>query len=257
MSKDFEQLSAYIDNQLSPREKADLEARLAKETELQATLNDLRRMVGALRTLPPVKPPRSFTLTTQQVGARARRGPLFSVFRLSAALATLLLAVTVARDFTTSSLSASTTSDLTTQSGAVTLVVPNAAVLATPTPESVIETYGASAPLPTGSPSADGAVTPFTRLAPNGADETATPGVDQSAATADATNKNLAPTETPADTAVSVAALPPSATQTETVAQNLVAQPNVSAQSELRVAEIVLAALALALAAAAWFTRRG
>ena len=56
--------------------------------------------------------------------------------------------------------------------------------------------------------------------------------------------------------AVSVAALPPSAT--ESVASQPAQLPSTSsAQVELRVAEIVLAALALALAAAAWFTRRG
>jgi len=258
MSRDFEQLSAYIDNQLSPAEKAALEARLAKEAELQATLNDLRRTVKVLRGLPPVKLPRSFTLTPQQAGARARRGPLFPVFRLAAALCTLLLVAAVARDFATSSLSASTASDLTTQGGAVTtLAAPNAAaVLATPTPGGIVETYGASAPVPTGSPGADVAVTPFSHLAPAGPDETATPASDQLAATADATRKNLAPSETPEDTAVSVAALPPSAT--ESVASQPAQLPSTSsAQVELRVAEIVLAALALALAAAAWFTRRG
>jgi len=261
MSRDFEQLSAYIDNQLSPAEKAALEARLAKEAELQATLNDLRRTVKVLRGLPPVKPPRSFTLTPQQAGVRARRGPLFPVFRLAAALCTLLLVAAVARDFATSSLSASTASDLTTsttQGGAVTtLAAPNAAaVLATPTPGGVVETYGASAPVPTGNPGADVAVTPFSHLAPAGPDETATPASDQLAATADATRKNLAPSETPEDTAVSVAALPPSAT--ESVASQPAQLPSTSsAQAELRVAEIVLAALALALAAAAWFTRRG
>ncbi len=215
MSRDFEQLSAYIDNQLPPVEKAELEARLAKEAELQATLGDLRRAVQALRSLPPVKPPRNFTLTPQQVGARARRGPLFPVFRL-----------------------------------------PNAAALATPTPEGVVESYGASLAQPTGSPNAAVGVTPMAHLAPAGPAETETPVSGQSAATADATHKNLAPTETAADTAVSVAALPPSATATVTAAQNVAPQPNISAQSNLRVAEIVLAALALALAAAAWFTRR-
>jgi len=256
MSKDFEQLSAYIDNQLPPAEKAALEARLAKEAELQATLNDLRRVVHALHALPPVKPPRNFTLKPQQVGARARRGPLFPVFRLAAALCTLLLLVAVARDLTTSTLSASAPSDLTTQGGAVTaLAVPNAAVLATPTPAGIVANYGASTVLPTSTPGAQLGVTAVSRLAPAGAGATSTPASDQSAATAAATRKNLAPTETPVDTAISAGALPPSAT--ETAAQSAPLQPAVAPQSGLRVVEIVLAALALALAAAAWFTRRG
>ena len=103
-SQDFERLSAYIDNQLSPAEKVALEARLATEADLQATLTDLRRTVRALRSLPAVKPPRNFTLTPEQVGQRAgaRRGPLFPVFRLAAALCTVLLVLAVARDYTTS-----------------------------------------------------------------------------------------------------------------------------------------------------------
>ena len=256
MSKDFEQLSAYIDNQLSPAEKAALEARLVKEAELQAALNDLRRVVHVLHALPPVKPPRNFTLKPQQVGARARRGPFFPAFRLAAALCTLLLAVAVARDLTTSTLSASTPNDLTTRGGAVTaLALPNAAVLVTPTPAVTTESLGASAALPTGSPGANVGVTPFSQLGPAAANVTPTSTNDQSAATADATRKNLLPTETPADTAITAGALPPSST--ETAAQNAPQQPNASAPSNLRVLEIVLAALALALAAAAWFTRRG
>src|SRR5262249_53433290 len=54
--QDFERLSAYIDNELEPAEKADLEARLATEPELKAGLDDLRRMVSALRALPIIKP---------------------------------------------------------------------------------------------------------------------------------------------------------------------------------------------------------
>ena len=255
MSKDFEQLSAYIDNQLSAAEKAELEARLANEAELKATLNDLQRTVRVLRTLPVVKPPHNFTLTPAQVGVR--RGPLFPVFRLAAALCSLLLVLAVARDFTTSSLSASATRDLTTQSSAVTpLALPNAAaLLGTPTPESSLGTSVAGAPRPTSSASAEVDVTPFALLGPSGENDTPTPAEGQ--ATAEATTKNLAPTETPADIAASVAALPPTATETELAPQTASAPPSTPAASGLRVAELVLAALALALAAAAWFTRRG
>src|SRR5258708_23665693 len=237
-------------------EKAEVEARLAKEVDLQAPLTDVRRVVHALHALPPLNPPRNFTLKPQQVGAQARRGPLFPVFRLAAALCTLLLVVAVARDLTTSTLSASAPSDLTAQGGAVTtLAAPNVAALATSTPEGTIQNFAASAVLPTRTPSAPLGVTPVSHLAPAGGDETATPANDQAVATVDATRKNLAPTETPEDTATSDGALPPSAT--ETAAQSAPLQPAVSPQASLRVVEIVLAALALALAAGAWFTRRG
>ena len=254
--KDFERLSAYIDNQLSPAEKADLEARLAKEPQLQATLNELRRTVQVLRSLPTVKPPRSFTLTAEQVGARARRGPLFPVFRLAAALCTLLLGLAVARDYVSTSLSASATRDFTTQSGAVTApALPNAAPRLTATPETGLESSGASAAVPTGTASADMAVTPFAHLAPVQLSPTPTGEGQQTPATPDATNKNVAPAETPQDTAVSVAALPPNVT--ETTVPNVAPPVPAEGQSSLRLVEIALAALALALAAGAWFTRRG
>ena len=49
--QDFERLSAYLDNQLSTAEKANLEKRLAQEPELKAALADLRMAVRALRAL--------------------------------------------------------------------------------------------------------------------------------------------------------------------------------------------------------------
>jgi len=259
-SQDFERLSAYIDNQLSPAEKAALEARLAKEADLQATLTDLRRTVRALRSLPAVKPPRNFTLTPEQAGARARRGPLFPVFRLAAALCTVLLVLAVARDYTASGLAASAVADVTTQgSGAATVIAPNAAPLMTPSPEGSLEAYGAGAPAPTDSVSQDAAVTPFAHLAPMTI--TATPDATNrlavGAATPNGTSKNAAATETPVDTAVSVAAVAPSATETPSVNATVVqtlAPP--APATPWRWVEIVLAALALALAGAAWFTRR-
>lgn len=251
-SKDFERLSAYIDNQLSPAEKAGLETRLAKEPQLQASLNDLRRTILALRSLPTVKPPRSFTLTAEQAGARARRGPLFPVFRLAAALCTLLLALAVARDYATSSLSASPVRDFTTQSGAVTApALANAAPRLTPTRESGVESLGASAAGPTGTASTDLVVTPFAQLAPTRPSPTPTGEAPRTVATPAASTKNVAPT----GTAISVPILAPSST--EITAPTAAPQPPAEGLSGLRSVEIVLAALALALAAGAWFTRRG
>jgi hypothetical protein len=268
MSHDFERLSAYIDNQLSPAEKAELEARLAKEPALQAGLNDLRRTVRALRSLPAVKPPRSFILTPQQADARARRGPLFPVLRLATALCTLLLAVAAARDFATSGLLASPTYDLTTQGSAATpALLPHAAPLLTPTPEASTGSLGASAPAPTGTTPGGLATTPLARLSVVGPTATATGGDQQPAATPGPTIKNVAPGETPGagnaavasdtpqDTAVSVAALP-QATSVVT-APTLAPLPSAQSPSGLRLAEILLAVLALVLGAATWFTRRG
>ena len=96
--KDFDRLSAYIDNQLSPAEKADLESRLARDNELRTALIELRLTVRALRALPAVKPPRSFTLTPAQAGLVERRRPMFPVLRLAAAMSALALFFAVAGD---------------------------------------------------------------------------------------------------------------------------------------------------------------
>jgi anti-sigma factor RsiW len=259
ISQDFERLSAYIDNQLSAAEKAELEARLAQEADLQAALADLRRTVRALRSLPTVKPPRNFTLSPEQAGVRVRRGPLFPVFRLAAALCTVLLVLAVARDYAASSLATSAVGDVTTQGGATSLTAPNAAPLLTPSPEGSLEAYGVSALAPTEVVSQDAAVTPlahFAQVAP-----TATPeaggGQVPGPATPEATNKSAAATETPADQAVSAAAAAPSATETVNAVRTAVQAPIPAPQPDpWRVVEVVLAGLALALAAAAWFTRR-
>jgi hypothetical protein len=97
--KDFDRLSAYIDDQLSPREKAALEARLERDAELRAALDELRLTVRALRALPSVKPPRSFTLTPALVGQGAGgRQPFFPALRLAAALSAIALVVVMAGD---------------------------------------------------------------------------------------------------------------------------------------------------------------
>ena len=58
-------LSAYIDNQLSARQRTRLEARLAVDPALRADLASLRRTVGLLRGLPSLSVPRDFGLPPQ------------------------------------------------------------------------------------------------------------------------------------------------------------------------------------------------
>lgn len=64
---DLERLSAYIDNQLSPAERRELEQRLAQEPQLQTVLAELRSTVYVLGELDPLLPPRSFTLDARML----------------------------------------------------------------------------------------------------------------------------------------------------------------------------------------------
>lgn len=50
-------LSAYLDNAVSPDEKAEIEAHLARCVSCRGTLVDLERTVGHLKSLPEVEPP--------------------------------------------------------------------------------------------------------------------------------------------------------------------------------------------------------
>ncbi len=100
-SQDFDRLSAYLDNQLSPAEKAGLEARLEHEPELRVALDDLRMAVRALRSLPTVKPPRNFTLSPDRARAIIRPRGVFPALRLATALAAFAFVIAVVGDFAT------------------------------------------------------------------------------------------------------------------------------------------------------------
>jgi anti-sigma factor RsiW len=91
-ARDLERLSAYLDGQLPPGEKAALEARLGREAGLSETLDGLRQARAALRSLPPLRPPRNFTLTPEMAGVRPRRGG-YPALRLATALATMAFLV--------------------------------------------------------------------------------------------------------------------------------------------------------------------
>jgi hypothetical protein len=90
--RDLELLSAYLDNDLSDRERAALEQRLEHEDTLRITLVDLRETVALLRDLPRLKAPRNFTLDPAIYGKKSpwwkQLFALEGVLQLSGALGT-------------------------------------------------------------------------------------------------------------------------------------------------------------------------
>jgi len=98
-SRDWEALSAYLDGQLSNRERSRLEARLENDRDLQLALEELRKTQGVLRNLPTLRVPRNFTLTPQMVGIKQESQPLFPVLRFASIVAMVLLAVVVIGDY--------------------------------------------------------------------------------------------------------------------------------------------------------------
>ena len=104
--RDAEQLSAYLDNQLSPVDRQRLEARLKDDTELRSLLTDLSQVRAILRNLPARKAPRNFRLTPEMAGIRPPLPRIFPVFRLASALAAVLLFFAFAANLTLPALSA-------------------------------------------------------------------------------------------------------------------------------------------------------
>jgi hypothetical protein len=96
-------LSQYIDATLSPPETAALEAHLATCEDCRHALDDLRSTVSAVRDLPQVETPRSFSLTPQMLERRSAAptpsAPRFAVgMRMASAAVAVVLAVVVIGD---------------------------------------------------------------------------------------------------------------------------------------------------------------
>jgi hypothetical protein len=263
--QDFDRLSAYIDNQLSPAEKADLESRLKREPDLQAALRDLRQTVSALRSLPVVKPPRSFTLRPEQAGAIARRGALFPALRLAAALSTLIFALVVAGDFATSgglvNLAASVPQSVTAQPAATrSLAAAGAAQPETPTP--TLETHFDTVAGPqvmTATANAPAGLTPVPGMAVIQPSATPSSAAERSVAiTAGPPKKTIEPSQTPTALPPSVAAsVSPTETQPFLAVAPAPAPTAAPGPSPLRLIEVTLAAMAVLLGLSAWLARRG
>ena len=266
LPQDFDRLSAYIDNQLSPAEKAALEARLKREPDLQAALRDLRQTVSALRSLPVVKPPRSFTLRPEQARAIARRGALFPALRLAAALSTVIFALVVAGDFATTSsltnLAASVPQSVTAQSVPTRSVAASGAVrpeTPTPTPQTHVQTFAGpevmteTATAPAGLTAVPG----VSAVRPSASPTSAAEG--NSATTPGPLDKTVEPSQTPTVVANNVAAVAP--TETQPGVDNVPAPAPLAAPSPspspLRLIEVALAVAAVLLGLAAWLVRRG
>lgn len=97
--RDFELLSAFLDDELTPAERAKLERRLQAEPGLRSTLKDLQRVQTQLNTLPRVKLPRSFTLKPGMVGQQRRQSAgLLPLINYASVLAATLFAVLIGAD---------------------------------------------------------------------------------------------------------------------------------------------------------------
>jgi hypothetical protein len=96
-----EDLSTFLDGRLTPRERSRVEGHLAQCAACRADLEALRHTVALLRTMPVVKPPRSFLMpagevTWQRPAQRLRLA--YGFVRAATAVAAVLLVLVVSGD---------------------------------------------------------------------------------------------------------------------------------------------------------------
>jgi hypothetical protein len=96
--RDFEILSTYLDGQLTGSERTRLESRLQVETELQTTLEEMRRTRSILRAAPTLRAPRNYTLKPDMVKVHRQVPRFYPVLRLASALASILFVLAFAGD---------------------------------------------------------------------------------------------------------------------------------------------------------------
>jgi len=103
-SRDWEALSAYLDGQLTQKDRLRLEQKLQSNSDLRLALEELSRTRTILRSQPALRAPRSFALTPEMVGIRRARRPaarLYPAFSFVSALASLLFVVVLLGSFLT------------------------------------------------------------------------------------------------------------------------------------------------------------
>lgn len=274
--QDFDRLSAYIDDQLAPGEKAALEQRLGREPELRSALHELRLTVNALRGLPQVKPPRNFTLTPAMAGLPNRGRPqprrsLFGTLRLAASLSALALAVVVGGDFAaTQGLlgNAAPAQEIvfTAESGTG---AADASMTAAPEAESEITTLNAEEaedpaggadvpPAPEGTPDAVAAMLPATET-PSAERSASATAVAQTDADETATSDLFEAESVPAEATEDPKAVPaPELTEEALLYAPEVqtAQPEPQGLPPIRVVEAALAMLTVLLGLGTWLASR-
>lgn len=99
--QDWQLISAYLDGQLSPKDKTHLEMRLQKDTLLQQAFSDLHQTKLLLKQAKTLKAPRNFTITEAQAVALkpVRTFRFLPILSLSSVLATVVLIFAIFFEF--------------------------------------------------------------------------------------------------------------------------------------------------------------
>ena len=90
-SQDWQNLSDYLDRQLSPQAEAKLVADLKQNQGLKGALGDLQFSRALLKNLPRRHAPHNFTLSAESLPSRISSFPFVPAFSLASVMCTLLL----------------------------------------------------------------------------------------------------------------------------------------------------------------------
>ncbi|MES0360954.1 MAG: hypothetical protein ABUK20_08570 [Anaerolineales bacterium] len=88
--RDLERLSAYLDGEISRKDRERLEARLLVDEDLSTTLKQLQRTRQVMRSLPSMRAPRNYFVTAEMVGQKETGSRAFPILRFASALASVL-----------------------------------------------------------------------------------------------------------------------------------------------------------------------
>ena len=97
--KDIEQLSAYLDGELSQAQKTRLVARIVKEPDLARAMEEMRQVRALVQQTPRRKAPRNFTLTPKMAGIRPPVPRLVPALSWASAVAMILFLCTLSFNF--------------------------------------------------------------------------------------------------------------------------------------------------------------
>ncbi len=104
-TRDWDDLSAYLDGQLNTKEQTRVETRLRQDADFRSALEELRRTRAVVHSLPKLRAPCNFLLTPEMVGQKAitrQARPSFPILRFASVIASVLLFLTLFGDWYTS-----------------------------------------------------------------------------------------------------------------------------------------------------------
>ncbi len=97
-TRDWVQLSSYLDGELNPQDLKRLEDRIKNDPGLQHALDELRQTKITLGATPTLEVPRNFKLTPEMVSSRTRPQQV-RAYRMAAALMSFMLIGVLVLDF--------------------------------------------------------------------------------------------------------------------------------------------------------------